>query len=309
MQSSIPRRVFLKQAAGSALACGLLSELPISADAKQKAEKASGGQKWQIGCSTRPWDQFEYPVGLDAIAEAGYRSIGLMTCKSKTNLIISMDTQIEEAQRIGQEVKDRGMDIPLIFAGGFPADLSVDAGVEGLKKLIDNCAAAGGKTLMVVGTETQALFNVYCRIIAECCAYAAEKNVGLTLKPHGGLNANGPQCRKAIEKVGHKNFSLWYDPGNIFYYSDGTLDPVDDSATVDGIVTGMCVKDFLPPKNVFVTPGTGKVDFPKVLSRLIQGGFTHGPLIVETLTLGDRPKLLEEAKKAREFVQNLTQTK
>ena len=57
----------------------------------------------------------------------------------------------------------------------------------------------------------------------------------MSVKPHGGQNATGPQCRKLIEQVGHKNFRLWYDPGNIFYYSDGNLDPVDDSATVDGL--------------------------------------------------------------------------
>ena len=115
----------------------------------------------------------------------------------------------------------------------------------------------------------------------------------------------GPQCRKTIEMVGHKNFRIWHDPGNIFYYSDGKLGPVDDAATVDGLVSGMSVKDFQPPKEVFVTPGTGKVDFPKVMARLKQGGFTGGPLIIECLAPGDLPHLLAEAKKARAFVEQL----
>jgi sugar phosphate isomerase/epimerase len=76
--------------------------------------------------------------------------------------------------------------------------------------------------------------------------------------------------------VGHKNFDLWYDPGNIFFYSNGELDPVDDAATVDGLVrTGMCIKDFdmvdkdgKPTRDVWLTPGTGRVDFPKVLAKL-----------------------------------------
>lgn len=301
--SSIQRRTFLKQASLSALAGSLISELPFMANAGEIAEKSSGGSNWQIGCSTRPWDQYEYRVGLDAIAEAGFKHIGLMTCKSKTNLIVSLETTIEEAQRIGKEVKDRGMEIPMIFAGGFPVDRSLEAGIEGLKKLIDNTAAAGGKTLMVGGTESPDLFDAYYKAIAECCEYAAGKKIGLTVKPHGGLNATGSQCRKVIEKVGHKNFSLWYDPGNIFYYSDGKIDPVNDSETVDGLVTGMCVKDFLPPKNVFVTPGAGQVNFAKVFARLQKGGFTEGPLVVETLTITDLSKQVEEAKKALEFVQ------
>ena len=143
-------------------------------------------------------------------------------------------------------------------------------------------------------------------MVKECCNYAASKGVGLSVKPHGGQNATGPQCRKLIEKVGHPNFRLWYDPGNIFYYSDGQLDPVDDSATVNGLVVGMSVKDFVPPKEVLVTPGTGRVDFPRVFDNLKKGGFVRGPLVVECLARSDDPaKVTAEAKKARKLVETL----
>ena len=147
---------------------------------------------------------------------------------------------------------------------------------------------------------------MYYKAIAECCDYAAEKGIGISVKPHGGLNATGPQCRKTIEMVGHKNFRIWYDPGNIFFYSDGKLDPVADAASIDGLVVGVSIKDYKPPKNVAVTPGTGKVDFAGVLARLKQGGFTGGPLIVECLEPGDLQQTLAEAKKARQFLEELT---
>jgi hypothetical protein len=156
------------------------------------------------------------------------------------------------------------------------------------------------------GIGDEKLYNAYYKAIAECCDYAAEKGVGISVKPHGGLNATGPQCRKTIEMVGHKNFRIWYDPGNIFYYSDGKLDPIADAATVDGLVVGMCIKDYKHPKNVAVTPGTGQVDFPAVLARLKQGGFTGGPLVVECLEPGDLKQTLAEAKKARQFLEELT---
>ncbi|MCX7009761.1 MAG: hypothetical protein NTY53_21390 [Kiritimatiellaeota bacterium] len=72
------------------------------------------------------------------------------------------------------------------------------------------------------------------------------------------------------------------------------------------MVVGMSVKDFKPPKEVLVTPGTGKVNFPKVMARLKQGGFTGGPLVIECLTPGDLPALAAAAKQAREFVEALT---
>ena len=296
----LSRRCFLgktMQLGAAGLATSYVLESPASA-------AATGGQ-WQIGCYTRPWAKYDYREALDAIAEAGFRHAGLMTIKSKTGLVISVTTTVEEAQQVGEEAKKRELQIASVYGGDIPVQQSLQVAVNALRKLIDNCAAAGAKTLLMGGTGNPELYDAYYKAIAESCDYAAEKRLGITLKPHGGLNATGPQCRKAIEKVGHKNFTLWYDPGNIFYYSDGEADPAIDAATVDGLVTGMCVKDYRHPKEVLVTPGTGKVDWPAVLARLKKGGFTHGPLVIETLTPGDLGETVEQAKKARKFVEQL----
>jgi len=192
-----------------------------------------------------------------------------------------------------------------VYGGDIPVAKSLEAGIEGLRKLIDNCAACRAKNLLMGGTGNEKLYKTYYKAIAECCDYAAEKGVGISIKPHGGLNATGPQCRKTVEMVGHKNFRIWYDPGNILYYSNAKLDPVADAAAVDGLVVGMCVKDYKHPKNVLVTPGTGMVDFPAVLARLKKGGFRRGPLVVECLKRGQLKQTLAEAKKARLFLKAL----
>lgn len=299
--NQLSRREFLGQTvrlgtAGLAATC--------SATSLTLAKKSDG--PWQIGCYTRPWGQHDYRVALDAIAEAGFKYAGLMTAKSKTGLVISVSTSLEEAERIGEEVKKRGLTVPSVYGGGIPVEKSLKAGIEGLKKLIDNCAACNAKNLLMGGTGNEKLYKLYYKAIAECCDYAAEKGIGISIKPHGGLNATGPQCRKTVEMVGHDNFRIWYDPGNIFYYSNGELDPVADAATVDGLVVGMCIKDYKHPKEVMVTPGTGQVEFPAVLARLKKGGFTHGPLVVECLKRGDLKKILVEARKARRFLEKLT---
>jgi len=273
---------------------------PLAASRRGDAEVA-----WQIGCYTRPWDKHEYRIALDAIAEAGFQYAGLMTAKSADGLVISVSTPVEEAQKIGEECRKRNLKVPSVYGGDIPVAQSLEAGIAGLRQLIDNCVAAGAGNLMMGGIGDEALYEKYFKAIAECCAYAAEKGVGISMKPHGGLNATGPQCRKAVELVGHANFRIWYDPGNIFYYSDGQLDPVEDAATVDGLVVGMSVKDFQMPKEVLLTPGTGRVDFPKVMARLKAGGFTSGPLIIECLKPGELPELLAEAKRARRFVEEL----
>ena len=266
-----------------------------------------GGSGWEIGCYTRPWDQFEYRVALDAIAEAGYKYAGLMTHKGKSRVIVTMETTPEEAAAIGEEVRKRGMQTVSIWAGDFPFQKSVEAGIAGLKLVIDNCAAIRCPRLLLGGTGKEQLVQAYYKVVAECCDYAASKRVGLSVKPHGGSNATGAQCRKIIEMVGHKNFGIWYDPGNIFFYSDGAIDPVDDVPSVNGLIAGMSIKDFKLPKEVMVTPGTGKVNFREVLSRARKGGFTHGALVVECLdNVDDAAKRIVEARKARRMVEALT---
>ncbi|MEW6238106.1 MAG: sugar phosphate isomerase/epimerase family protein [Candidatus Omnitrophota bacterium] len=297
MSNQCNRRDFFKWTAN----LGLAAAVSRSVFASESTDRQSN---WPIGCFTRPWDKYDYRVALDAIAEAGFKHAGLMTCNSKTSLIITFETTPEEAQQIGEEVKKRGLEVPAVYGGGFPMQPTIQTGIDALRKLIDRCAAVKGKTLMMGGVEAPELYEPYYKIISECCDYAESKKVGLTLKPHGGSNATGPQCRKSIEKVGKNNFTLWYDPGNIFYYSKGELNPILDAPSVDGIVTGMCVKDYLPPQNVMVTPGEGKVDFPAVFSLLKKGGFARGPVVIETLAPGSQAEILAQAKKAKQFVES-----
>lgn len=303
----LSRRDFLDRTIklGAAGLAGSYAAVSLRAAEAQSAETGPG----QIGCYTRPWDKYDYQVALDAIAEAGFKYVGLMTTNSPSRLVISVSTTPEEARQVGEEVKKRGLTVLSVYGGDIPVTESLEAAIVGLKKLIDNCAACGAKNLLMGGVGDEKLYEPYYKTIAECCGYAAQKGVGISLKPHGGLNATGPQCRKAVELVAHENFRIWYDPGNILYYSDGKLDPVADAAAVDGLVVGMCVKDYRHPKDVMVTPGTGQVDFRAVLAHLKKGGFTGGPLIVECLEPGDLEHTLAQAKKARQFLEELTAEK
>ncbi len=292
----VTRRCFL----GSA--CAMAGGVMTARGLETRGDAAGG---WQIGCYTRPWDKFDYRVALDGIAEAGYAYAGIMTAKCKKWVLVTVETSQDEAAEIGEEVRKRGLKALSLYAGNFPVETSVEAGIAGLRKMIDLCALCGSPHLLLGGTGKAELVKPYYKVVRECCSYAAEKTVALSVKPHGGKNATGAQCRAIIQDVGHPNFRLWYDPGNIYFYSKGALDPVDDAGAVDGIVSGMCVKDFLPPKNVHVTPGTGKVDFRKVLARLEKGGFTRGPLVVECTSRGDAAHVTGEARKAREFLEGL----
>lgn len=284
-------------------AAGVTAGVAAAQGPAHAAEAPASG--WRIGCYTRPWADLDYRAALDAIAEAGYREAGLMTTNSESRLVISVATSVEDAQQVGEACRQRGLAIASAYGGPIPVQESVEAGVAGLMRLIDNCAAAGAANLLMGGVGDDALYEPYYTAIRVCCPYAREKGVGISVKPHGGLNATGPQCRKIIDFVGHVNFRVWYDPGNIFYYSDGALNPVDDAATVDGLVVGMSVKDYRHPKIVDLNPGTGQVDFPAVMQRLKAGGFTAGPLVVECLAPGTEAERLESARTVRAYLERL----
>ncbi len=261
---------------------------------------------FRIGCWTRSWAKMDYPVVFDAVAEAGYKNVGFMnlTLGGKPAGIVH-DMPVEKAAALGAEAGKRGLKVISVWGGSFPFQQSIDTGIAGLKRLIDNCAAVGAPHLLLGGVGRPEQTDPYYKVVAECCGYAATKGVLLGVKPHGGTNATGPACRGLVAKVGHKNFGIWYDPGNIFYYSDGKIDPVDDAPTVDGLVVGMCVKDFRMPKEVMVTPGTGMVNFRGVMARLKRGGFTRGPLVVECVDVSDPSQITANARKARVFLEDL----
>jgi hypothetical protein len=48
--------------------------------------------------------------------------------------------------------------------------------------------------------------------------------------------------------AGKKNFGIWYDPGNIFFSSDGKIDPVDDVSNAHELIVGMSIEDFKAAK-------------------------------------------------------------
>jgi len=284
------RRTFLARAAGLPLAAAGLA-------------RGATSPRFTIGCFTRPWADLSPEGALDAIAEAGFTVAGLMSAKG--GIIVTAEATPARVGGLASHARALGLSIASLYAGEFLVAGDATASAGRLLRIIDHAGRCGCPLIILGGTTKAELVDPYYETVATCCSAAAAAGVTLTVKPHGGTNSTGAQCRKLVERVNHPALRIWYDPGNIFYYSDGRLDPVEDAASVDSLVVAMSVKDFLPPKVVDVTPGDGRVDFPRVLARLRQGGFTSGPLIIECLARGDRSFLVAEARRARKFVEKV----
>ena len=140
--------------------------------------------------------------------------------------------------------------------------------------------------------------------MADAAAFAAERKIKLVLKPHGGGSGASDEIVKAMKAVGHPNFKIWYDAGNIIYYTG--KDPVAELAPIAEHVTGFCAKDCGTEKgDVMIQFGTGKVDFAGVFKKLKSAGF-NGPIMVECCKIGATvAETMENARANRVFLEKI----
>ncbi len=132
-------------------------------------------------------------------------------------------------------------------------------------------------------------------------AYAQERGVKLVMKPHGGGSGAAEEIMRCLDKVKHPNFKIWYDAGNIIYYTG--KDPLEQLKPIAQHVTGFCAKDCDRQKgNVWLEFGKGKVDFHAVFTELKRAGF-NGPVMVECCEHGhNAAEMTANAAKNRVFL-------
>lgn len=290
------RRQFIQ----TSLAATLATTLSARAHAADKSP-------WKVGCFTRPWAQHEYTVALDAIAEAGFEYVGFMntTKNGKGAQMINWDMPLEEAAEMAEAARSRGLTVAAAWGGRFPTEKGLEEAIAGLTKLIDASKAATVPDILLGGEGRAEYLETYEGAIKACLDYAQKQGVRVCMKPHDTFNFTGEDCKGTIERINHPNFSFYYDPGNILHYSKGKRAPEMDSQGIGDAVYGMCVKDYLEGKSVNITPGTGQVDFEKVVANLKASGFKGGPMIIECLNPGTLEEILAEAKKTKAFVEGL----
>ncbi len=110
---------------------------------------------------------------------------------------------------------------------------------------------------------------------------------------------------RAIEDAGVDSQFVNLDTANLILYGRGN--PLDALDVVGKLVRGTHCKDGLfptDPKKIGeeVPIGEGKADFPKLIPRLKQLGYT-GPLTIEREISG--PQQLEDIKKEKEYLEKL----
>jgi sugar phosphate isomerase/epimerase len=256
---------------------------------------------WTVGCFNRPWTKWGgMDVALDGMKEAGFSVAGLLT-RSKAEPMIGADASDEYLDELKKKIAARGLKANMA-AIRTKVDGSADEGIKDLRKQIENAHKLGLEWLMSFGVDRPQDHDMYFKLMADGAAYAKERGVKVVLKPHGGSSGASEEILRSIKAINHPNFSIWYDAGNIIYYTG--KDPVAELEPIAKYVTGFCAKDCAAPKaDVMVQLGSGKVDFARVFAVLKAAGF-NGPIMLEGSDPGkSAAEATANAKANREFLQ------
>jgi sugar phosphate isomerase/epimerase len=280
----------------------LLAGAALGADATALLGAPAQAVNWPIGCFNRPWTKWAFDETLKAIKAAGYATTGLLS-RTKNDPFIAADATPEYLDGLKRSLAASGLTANM---GALRSrhNIPLEETVKSLQKEIDNAAFLGLKYVMTFGTDDPAQFDHYFRAMARAAAYGAEKGVQVVLKPHGGSSGASDEIIAAMKKVGHPNFRIWYDAGNIIHYTG--KNPVEELEPIVQYVTGFCAKDCAEPKgDVMIQFGTGKVDFAGVFKVLKTAGF-NGPIMVECCAVADTPEVTAaNARANREFLERV----
>lgn len=262
--------------------------------------------KWTLGATTRPWHSWTFAEACQAIAEAGYCEVGVFS--NAGQIPVTAQSSPEEIEAAAATARAHGL-VPSLLLGGPRLEVRRGEAIADHCRLIDAAAALGARWLLNGGTENPAQYEVYETIMRETAPYAAQKGVTLLLKPHGGIGLTGRDLAGVVERVGSPAFRICYDPGNIIYYTRGEVRPETDVSDVAEHVAVCIIKDCLVKEgqpDVWILPGEGWVDFPRVLGLLKGAGF-DGPLYVECLGGSEWNDINDRARRTREWIAGIVE--
>jgi sugar phosphate isomerase/epimerase len=262
----------------------------------------SASVRWPIGCFNRPWTTWSFDEALSQIKAAGYQTTGLLT-RTKDEPFIGADAAPEYLTRLKRRIAASGL-IANMGALRSRHNIPLDESIKDVRQQIQNADALALTYLLTFGVDEPQEYGHYYKVMSDAAAYAQERRIKLVMKPHGGGSGASEEIVAAMKAVQHPNFKIWYDAGNIIYYTG--KDPVEELKPIAQHVTGFCAKDCGALKgDVMIQFGTGKVEFAAVFGTLKAAGF-DGPLMVECCKVGaTAEETMVNARANRQFLEHV----
>jgi sugar phosphate isomerase/epimerase len=332
------RREFITAASAAAAAAWV----PSTASARQRAGARSAG--WPIGCHTRPFTTFRASQPdnpdyiLDAIKAAGFHYADMISAAAAGGRAATPGgapgstgrgaaPTAESIAALKQKLAARGLESNIANFPTAPRDTPIAEAIASARRIIEAAHALGQKYALNLGIEQEDRWVDWCKVLTEASVFGKERGVRVVVKHHHGLNNTSMDLLAWIKQVNHPNFGVFFDPGNVVYYTG--KDPVKQLEIIGPHVSGVVAKDCNAPHfmeravgdppfgskvtgagnpEVMIQFGTGKVDFPAFFGRLKSFGF-HGPVMVEGTEVGPTlEQTIANARANREFLEKILST-
>ena len=120
-------------------------------------------------------------------------------------------------------------------------NIPLEDSIEEVRKQIDNASGLALTYLLTFGVDRARGVRPLLQGDERCGCLREDKKLNLVMKPHGGNSGASDDIQAVMKAVNHPNFKIWYDAGNIIYYTG--KDPIEELKPIAHHVTGFCAKD------------------------------------------------------------------
>ncbi|MFT7640070.1 MAG: sugar phosphate isomerase/epimerase [Pirellulaceae bacterium] len=261
---SISRRAFLaaSSVAASSLAVSQMAGVALSEPVN------SGPTQFQVACMTLPYSKFPLKRALEGIKSAGYKYVAWGTSHVEDGgqrvPVMASDAPVNKAKELGQRCRDMGLEPVMMFSTIYP---EAEKGLEVLTHRIKQAAAAGVGQVLTFGHTKGGNREIWIERFKKLGPIAADHNVLLVVKQHGGSTGTGEACAKITREVKHENVKVNFDAGNVMDYLD--VDPIPDILECRDELQSLCIKDHRNwPKDQDCGPGYGEIDHYRLLAAI-----------------------------------------
>ncbi len=308
--STINRRMFLH---GSLLAAGAWA-VPGATARGQDATDDAQPTTFQLACMTLPYSQFPLQRALNGIKSAGYKYVAWGTSHreqpgdKKRTPVMAHDAAPKSARELGKRCRDLGLDPVMMFSTIYPEH---NDALSIFTSRIKQAQAAGIEQVLTFGHTRGGNRKLWVERFKKLGPVAADHNVMVVIKQHGGDTGTGEACMKIAMDVDHPNVKVNFDAGNVMDYLN--LDPIPDINKCAKWVRSFCIKDHRNwPRDQDCGPGYGEIDHYRLLEPVAKTGLTI-PLCFENIfkPVVPRPTKPEGvdwlARRARDYIQTVAE--
>jgi len=303
----VDRRNFLRV---GGVAAGFLATPSFALGAEPKKDERGEPTEFQHACMTLPYSQFPLQRALEGIKSAGYRYVAWGTRHVEQGgqrvPVMPTDASPQQAKVLGQRCRDLGLAPVMMFSTVYPEHPD---GLNILAHRIKQAAAAGIPQVLTFGHTQGGNRKLWIERFTKLGPIAADHNVMIVVKQHGGSTGTGEACAEIIRQVDHPRIRVNYDAGNVMDYLN--LDPIPDIQKCAAEVHSFCVKDHRNwPQDQDCGPGFGEIDHYRLLNPVAFTG-RRIPLAYENIfaPVVERPAEPEGvdalARRARQYVETV----